>query len=645
MSFRINTGRRIIRPFIFLVLSCYFSISYSQGPVIQDSTKIVKGSYIMMNEIKYFISHDTIIRIPDNLIRKKISGDRRTETFYDSLKTRASHSHFTKALVDLVIVRPDTLSRTRIVDKSDDRFRSFNGIRIRKISVQRLDVFGTSLDNPGYNNPNGIEKYLNGSHINTRENIIRKNLLFSEGDSITPLKMADNERILRQLQYIDDARILIVPVSSEEADIVVITKDTYSIGGNYTFRSPTKGSFWLYDKNIFGSGHELKIEVPYSTNTSDSPGIGLSYYLNNIKKSFVNLTFAYYNGLGRRSYSVAASRDLVSSETKYAGGITIRQMFTSEDLDTLPVPHPLYYNYQDYWIERAFLVDRASVSRVITGVRYIDDNIYERPEISPDSYYTLQKKAILLGSISYSRQKFYKTSMIYGYGRTEDMPYGGLVRFTAGMERNEFKNRAYMAADLSSGWSIPSLGYFQFSAGVGSFLRSGEPEQAVINSRLMFVSNLSILGASRLRNFITIGFTGGFVRYYDEYLSVARDNGFTGFRNDSLRARQRLRISLESVLFTPVNYLGFRIAVFGFADLAALAGTKREIDDGSFLSGIGFGVRIRNNNFVFNTFQVRIGFFPDAPDYSRLSHVNASSEQMLRPNTFDPGPPAMIPYR
>jgi hypothetical protein len=161
----------------------------------------------------------------------------------------------------------------------------------------------------------------------------------------------------------------------------------------------------------------------------------------------------------------------------------------------------------------------------------------------------------------------------------------------------------------------------------------------------MYVSNLSSLGKNRIRNFINLDYTRGFTRYTDEYLGIIRDKGFTGFRNDSVRGGQRVRLSLESDVFSPVNYLGFRFVFFGFADMAFIAGTKQIISNGAFLSGIGLGIRIRNNNLVFNTFQIRIGFFPNAPEYSRESHFTISGEQLLRPPTFVPGAPAIIPFQ
>jgi hypothetical protein len=645
----LNAGNRnetIIKPLFILALLLLSKLLHSQNIVIQDtSLKVSRGSFILLKDYKSFISNDTIIKIHSTLIPAHFSRKEKTITFYDSLKSKASKTYFTKALFDLVIVLPDTVNRKKIISQSDENFKEYKGVKIRNINIQRLNVFGANISNPGYYNPHGVEKILNSTHVNTNENIIKKNLLFAEGDTISPLELTDNERLLRQLPYIDDARIIVVPVSGEEADILVITKDVYSLGGDFTYRGKNKGSIWLYEKNIFGMGHDFEIEIPYSSINKDSPGIGLDYNINNISKTFVNLNLNYYNGLGKKTYGFSLSRSLISSETKYAGGISVSEMFTSEDLDTLPEPQPLKWNFQDYWLLRSFLINRESVTRIIGGLRYINNNVFEKPVTIPNTYYALQKYSLYLGSVTYSRQKYYKTNLIYSYGRAEDIPYGGLIRFTGGIEINELNKRTYLGTDAAFGRSSSGLGYFYGSAGFGTFIKDNHTEQGVFSLKLKYFSNLVSAGKLMIRNFVNIDYTRGFDRYSDEYLSVIKANGFAGFANDSLRGAQRVTVSLESVVFNPVNVIGFRFAFFGFADMAFLAGTNEVISKGSILSGIGLGIRIRNDNLVFSTFQIRLGFFPDPPMYSRIKYLSASGEQLLRPTNFDPGPPAPIPYR
>jgi hypothetical protein len=646
MSLEKNRNKIFFQPLIFLAFFFFYQPLLSQNPVKQDTAiKVSRGSFLQFRGIKKFLQKDTVIYVSRSLFPAlQLEGDK-TIAFYDSLKSKASKTLFTRALFDLVIVSPDTLYKKKSVSKSEENFRDYSGKVIRNIRIQTINVFGTDINNPGYYNPARAEKLLNKTHFNTNENILRKYLLFSEGEVISPLKLSDNERIIRQLPFIEDARIIVIPVSGNEADILVVTKDVYSLGGGFSYRSKKSGTISLFDKNIFGIGHEFAIGIPYSSGSYESPGLGLNYNIYNLWKSFVNLNLFYSHALGTRKYGINLSKDLISSTTKYAGGISIRQTFTTIDLDTMPKQQPLKVNYQDYWIMRSFLIDKESVTRIMTGIRYINNNVYQRPLINPNSYLPYQRYQFFVGSLALSVQKYYKTSLLYSYGRTEDVPYGMMIRISAGTELNEFKRRSYSGIDVSFGRSVEKTGYFYVSSGVGSYFNGRKTEQGVLLLRMKYFSNLAYLGRYKIRNFVNIDYTRGFDRYSNEFLVIPKVNGFSGLSNDSLRGGQRVILSLESVVFSPRNYLGFKFAIFGFTDLAYITGTREVTFRGGYLSGIGLGMRIRNDNLVFNTFQIRIGFFPNPPLYSRINYVIVSGEQLLHPANFDPGPPDVIPYR
>ncbi len=635
-----------IRALLITQFIIFCGIGYSQVSTDNDTIlKISSGTFIRIRDSISFFSRDTILKLPSSLIPASSSTRDKNLVFFDSLKIRASKKMLTRKLYDFVVVSPEAIKNKHITGTSDESYLNYSGKRIRKIVVQRLNVFGTDIDNPSLKSTDNIENLLNKTHYNTNENIIRKNLLFSVGDTISPLTLSDNERLLRQLSYIQDARIIIVPVSDTEADIIVLTRDVYSLGGSYSYRGLKKGTVSVFEKNILGSGHELSIDVPFDNTLPKSPGLGVRYIIDNIGKTFFNLNLFYLNGLGKETYGFGLSRNLISSTTKYAGGISVRQMYTTEDLDTLAVPEPLKYNLQDYWLARSFLINKESVSRIIIGARYTNNNVFDRPFILPDSYYYLQKYRLLLGSAAFSIQKYYKTNLIYGYGRTEDIPYGGLFKLTIGKEINEFKKRTYLGAEISLGKSSRSLGYFYSSAGMATFLNGNHTEQGLLALNIKYFSNLITMGNYMIRNFVYLDYTRGFNRNTDEHLVFYNDNGFSGFKNDSVKGIQRLTVSLESVLFSPVNLYGFRFAFFGFSDFSFLSGSNQIMGNRNSLSGIGVGIRIRNDNLVFNTFQIRIGFFPNPPSYSRINHLTISGEQLLRPNNFDPGPPSVIPYR
>jgi hypothetical protein len=638
--------RSCLRPWIFMALLLSCNIAYPQHRSENDTLKKISPDIIakIRDDISLF-SERTLIVVPSSTIPASNPITDKNNVFFDTLKARASKNNLTRRLYSFIIVRPDTIYKKQFTGTSDASYIEYSGKKIRKIIIHRLNVFGADINNPSSNNPNKIENILNKTHFNTNENIIRKNLLFSEGDKISPLTLSDNERILRQLPFIDDARIIVVPVSDEEADIVVYTRDVYSLGGTYTYKGLKKGSVSIFDKNIFGMGHEFGIDIPYDNTAPDSPGFGVHYLADNIAKSFINLNVYYLNGLGEKTYGFDLSRKLVSSTTKYAGGISIRQMYTSEDLDTLPVPAPLKYNLQDYWLSRSFLINKEAVSRIIIGARYTNNNVFNHPFILPESFYNLQRYKIFLASAAFSIQKYTKTNLIYSYGRTEDIPYGALFKITTGREFNEFKQRTYLGGEVSFAKSVKALGYFYMYAGLSTYLNKNQTEQGILSLGMNYFSNLINLGNSKIRNFVYFQYTRGFNRYTNEFLKFTTDNGFSGFTNDSINGTQRLSVSLESVLFSPINLYGFRFAFFGFTDLAFLSGTTEILGRGYTLSSIGVGIRIRNDNMVFNTLQIRIGYFPNPPAYSTISPIIVSGEQLLRPANFEPGPPAVIPYK
>ena len=638
--------RSLLRSFIVMAFMLSCNIAYPQNSSDKDTLKKIPTDIVnKISDLITLFSRQALFSMPATIIPASLPPRDKNLLFFDSLKVRASKNQLTKRLYSFVIVNRDTVYKKHFTGTSDANYALYSGKKIRKIVIQRLNVFGADIHNPTSNDPKRIENILNKTHVNTNENIIRKNLLFSEGDNISPLALSDNERILRDLPFIDDARIIVLPVSDEEADIVVYTKDVYSLGGSYTYKGLKKGSVTVFDNNIFGMGQEFGLDMPYDNTKPDSPGFGAHYLADNIAKSFINLNVYFLHGLGEKTYGFDLSRKLVSSSTKYAGGISVRMMYTSEDLDTLKIPAPLKYNFQDYWLSRSFLINKESVSRIIIGARYTNNNVFNHPFILPESYYNLQKYKIFLVSTALSIQKYTKTNLIYGYGRTEDIPYGALLKITAGREYNEFKQRTYVGGEVSFARSVRSLGYFYTYGGLSTYLNKNRTEQGILSLGVNYFSNLLYLGTAKIRNFVYVQYTRGFGRYMNEYLKFINDNGFTGFKNDTVNGTQRLSVSLESVLFSHVNLYGFRFAFFGFTDFSFLSGTTEMLGRGYGLSSIGIGVRIRNDNLVFNTLQIRISYFPNPPGYSTISPVNISGEQLLQPKNFDPGPPSIIPYK
>lgn len=632
---------------ILLVLGVIMPF-YTAGSLAQVSTflkpvRVAGGSFVSINDSLVYFQNDTVIYISDTYMPQDTGAYKRTLVFYDSLKAKAERKNLTKLLYDLVVVPPASTGQKKMDVNNPDQYLDHRGKLIRNIYVKRLNAFGSSISNPELSLENESENFLNRTHIKTREYIIRNYLLVEEKDSLFPYSISESERILRQLPFIYDARIFVIPVSDDEVDLMVITKDVYSLGLMADIRSIEVGKVSIMDKNLLGLGHEFAIEIPYNYSEYNSTGFGAAYTLKNINQTLVDLKLEYRDAFKRRLAGLNLSRKFLTPYTKYAGGLSVYEAYLMEDLDTLAIPEPVEFNNFDIWLGRSVLLD-DNYTRVVFSGRYVNNNVWNRPEISSNSYYQYQKYKLYLASFSIVSQRFYKSNLIYNYGRSEDIPYGGIIELSYGKEFNEFDRRDYLKVNAAFGNFVPNTGYFYWKGLLSTFVKDNKAEQGLVNSNLRYISDLYNLKSYKLRFFATLDYTRGFKRFNDESLYIGENYGIRGFKNDSIFPDQRLYLNLETVAFSKAFIYGFRFAFFSFADVV-LYSKDRLFESDRIVSGFGVGLRIRNENLIFNTFQIRFGIYPGAPPYSVTRNFYIEGERLLNPPGFDPGQPGISTFR
>ena len=572
--------------------------------------------------------------VPDTLSR----------AFYDSLRVRAEKRRLTRLLYDMIIVTPAPSGHAREELASTTAYEAYEGRKIRNIEIIRLDAFGQNIDNPEGKTPSRAQRFMNSTYTKTRRFVLSQNLVFKTGDTISSLELSDNERLLRRLPFIDDSRITVVPADSNQADIAVIVREKYPVGANLRIDDIRSGKVGIFTSNFVGLGHELEISTPYDFNEYDAPGIGLRYSINNIARTFSRLNMHFSDGLGTTHMGGAFSRNFATSETRWAWSASVTFTRTNDRIDTMAVPAPLRFTWQDYWAARSFMLDRSTVTRLIITGRYMHNNVFRRPGIDAFSYYRMQNYQSVTGSIALSSQRFLNTSLIYSYGRTEDIPYGYMAELLLGREKNEFKWRSYAGGTIAYGNFYTGVGYLYTGAGISAFYNNGHTEQGLFQGSLRYFTPLARVGRSRMRTFINLNFCRGFNRYTDEYLYFRDDGLIRGFRNDSLGGNTRITVSVEPVLFVYKPVIGFRFALFAFADAGLLSRGRQMGSDYYTVAALGGGVRIRNDQLVLNTLQLRIAWYPNSPPWSESSLLTANSIMRLRPPGFEPDPPGLVPY-
>ena len=220
-----------------------------------------------------------------------------------------------------------------------------------------------------------------------------------------------------------------------------------------------------------------------------------------------------------------------------------------------------------------------------------------------------------------------------------------MFNLTGGFESGEVYNRIYSGFSISASDYINNFGYLFGQISAGGYYFEDVIQEGIIDMRFEYASGLFRIRHSNVRLFSQMWFTTGNNRLPDEFLRFDGENGIENFSSVELLDRRRLSFHVEPVVFTPIMFLGFRFVFFGFASFGMIGDVNETIFHNTIYQGYGAGVRIRNDNLVFNTLEISIGFYPGAPSDQDNFLINVNGIPTPEFDNFLPKPPGVIPYR
>ncbi len=581
---------------------------------------------------------------------------------YTNLKIRMSKTKFSKAVYRLLFRDVYNQGKVAVVNEIETNpFTPYEGMVIRDIYVRQLDILGESVYDTTRKG-NRLERFLSKRlHTNTREGIIRKSfLLFTEGDEIKAQVFKDNERLLRKNKTIVDARILVVPRTDVtwQADIVVLVQDAWSLNFSGGFSSFNRFNIGLENVNVNGTTHSQLTRIRWDgRDPRQKFQFRTIYTVPYIGKTFITGQANFILERDIKEQSIRFNRSFLTNETKYAGSAEAghtRLWQYKRKIDSTEVLVPSFeitYNYYDLWLGRAFKFPFENTlmsenSRIVTAIRYNRYDFRDRPTVTPDSNKIYWNKSAILFSLGFSNRNYKRDVLIYGFGRTEDVPVGSLFNLTVGQEHTEFGQRGYTGMQYAIGKYLPhNLGYSYVLLNAGTYFKNGKTQQGVLSGQVNYISNLIPFRYSFFRQFVTFRYTHGINRDPLDYLNISREQGIRGITSDRLIGTKRFTLGTETVFFSDKSLLGFRIAYFVFADLGLVNSEPRSIWSGKIYQGYGLGLRLRNESLTFNTLQLRLGYYPNIPGNTAPFRFAGEGNVPLRLRDFDISAPSIVPLQ
>ncbi len=172
-------------------------------------------------------------------------------------------------------------------------------IKIRNIKIDAKDVYEDE-DEPNY-----FEHTLNFFHFTTRDDAIKEELLFSEGECLDRELTDETARNLRSLPIFSDAKITLSAIDeSNDVDIIITTKDRFTLRAEVSAShnsGTTKTRLSFGDKNLFGLNKALHVS------RTDEDGETLTRYSYNDSRLIgdyaLNASYTSARDGGLESYS------------------------------------------------------------------------------------------------------------------------------------------------------------------------------------------------------------------------------------------------------------------------------------------------------------------------------------------------------
>lgn len=395
---------------------------------------------------------------------------------------------------------------------------------VETILVEPGDVFNLNdeKENAFYH------RWANRLHIETKEEVIRHQLLFSEDGVLTDKALKESERILRANKYIKEATVDVKGGCEEPLQVVVKTTDNWTLTPGVTFgRSggQNKTGLQIKENNLFGKGKDLGFAY---RNTVDRDSLTFEYHDPHVLGTRHDIKFFLQNNSDGEGFLIDYSLPFFEFDGRKSWGIMAESL--SQEL-------PLYDGgrvTERIGVKRdrlrAFIGSSGgrsenTVFRKIYGIEFIDKQFFATDTFNSqqdghDEFYPFIEFIYLV-------ENFANRNNFRTMGRKEDIPLGinasanlGVISTLTGSDNNYVKYNFHLSrgfTPFSNSFGLIDLNFFGY---LGGGERAGErlnltgeyfiyqPENESIYMRGSFISanNLQLdeqllLGGSTLRGY------------------------------------------------------------------------------------------------------------------------------------------------
>ena len=465
------------------------------------------------------------------------------------------------------------------------------GARIGEIRVMPKDIFDTSDPAEDY----ALFRLANKLHIQTREGVIRRAILFQSGDPVSVRAIEETERLLRSNGYLYEVSLRPVAVRDGLVDIEVVTRDTWSLNvGAGVSRSggANASNAELSDENLFGTGARLALK---RSNTVDRSSSSIEYANDRALGTRAAVALRHASSSDGKASALSVVRPFYALDTRWTAGVTAA---SGDRIDAVYSSGVIASQYrvkqsqtQVFGGWSTGLVD-GWVQRQTVGLSWNEVRYAAEPGlIAPTSLPGDDKQVGPYFRYDLIEDRFNREVNRNLVGRPEFFAVGlnaSVQIIGVSKALGSSRDTVLYAASVSKGFEpLPDHTLITRASLSGDLSSGGSQSLSAAAQYYLPQSKRRLFYAAVVGDFIT---QAGPV----DSLVLGGDNGLRGYPLRYQSGARRMLFTVEQRFYTDV-YLWrlFRIGGAAFFDVGrAWGGTSANAVNPGWLSDVGFGLRI-----------------------------------------------------
>ena len=464
---------------------------------------------------------------------------------------------------------------------------------IKKIAIERLDVFDTL-------NANWIEKIGNKLHTKTKEQIIRRELLFNEGDTLNIQLVDETARNLRKLGFLATADVKKKRDNDSLVDINVVTRDRWSLyampwyinNGGITNASLSAG-----ENNFRGLGQGLNLSCNYISTRKSPLGGEIDFSEPRTFGSEISTSLVYKNSEDLKQTAVSFVKPFYTEEETWSAGIyadggTVKAVQYANGI--LQVEQFFNFQSQNIWGIYSFNsgADKMRFGSAFIRERYGYDSLFNS---------IAQQITLINFSMGWMNRRFIKETYFDCLGRIEDVSEGLSSSLVFGMDIVKPKLYYFL---FQTQFVEEFLGaYFSGEADIHGYDEDLNLKDATVSFNITSASKTGSRSSFEAcaADIYGINWSNGQQMYLDS------PNRLRGIPSFTLTGNRRLTLNIEERFDNDINWRFFKIGSALFADGGMIWSQGEEYTSAKFYKSFGYGIRIQNERLLGETI-VRLDF-------------------------------------